>query len=130
MRISGTSIPVDDQRKALAFYTEVLGFEKHKDVPVGEHSWLTVVSPEGPEGIELLLEPNSHPAVKPFQAAMVADGIPWTSFAVDDCRAEHESLCAKGVRFLQPPVDHGPVVTAVLDDTCGNLIQICEEKPS
>lgn len=128
MRISGTSVPVDDQRHALKFYTEVLGFQKKVDVPVGDVAWLTVVSPDAPDGVELLLEPCGHPAVKPFRAALVEDGVPWTSFAVDDCHAEYEELCAKGVRFLQPPVDHGPVVTAVLDDTCGNLIQICEEK--
>jgi len=130
MRITATSVCVDDQRKALKFYTELLGFQKKRDVPVGDFAWLTVVSPEAPEGVELLLEPNAHPAVKPFQAAMVEDGIPWTSFAVDNCHAEYEKLSAKGVRFVQPPVDHGNVVTAVLDDTCGNLIQICEEKPT
>ena len=87
-----------------------------------------MVSPEEPDGVELLLEPDNHPAVKPFRDALVEDGIPVTSFAVDDVRAEYERLSAKGVRFLQPPVDHGTVVTAVLDDTCGNLVQICEEK--
>lgn len=130
MRINVTSVCVDDQRKALKFYTELLGFQKKRDVPLGDFAWLTVVSPDAPEGVELVLEPSAHPAVKPFQAAMVEDGIPWTSFAVDSCQAEYEKLCAKGVRFLQPPVDHGAVVTAVLDDTCGNLIQICEEKPT
>ena len=128
MRINVTSVFVDDQRKALRFYTEVLGFRKKTDVPVGEFAWLTVVSPETPDGVQLLLEPANHPAVKPFRDALVEDGIPVASFAVDDVRAEHERLSAKGVRFLQPPVDHGPVVTAVLDDTCGNLIQISEEK--
>ena len=128
MRINVTSVFVDDQQKALRFYTEVLGFQKKTDVPVGEFAWLTVVSPEEPDGVELLLEPDNHPAVKPFRDALVEDGIPVTSFAVDDVRAEHERLSAKGVRFLQPPVDHGTVVTAVLDDTCGNLIQICAEK--
>jgi len=128
MRINITSVFVDDQQKALRFYTEVLGFQKKREVPVGEFAWLTVVSPEEPDGVELLLEPDNHPAVKPFRDALVEDGIPVTSFAVDDVRAEHERLSAKGVRFLQPPVDHGPVVTAVLDDTCGNLIQISEEK--
>jgi catechol 2,3-dioxygenase-like lactoylglutathione lyase family enzyme len=128
MRINVTSVLVDDQQKALRFYTEVLGFQKKTEVPVGDFAWLTVVSPEEPDGVELLLEPANHPAVKPFRDALVGDGIPWTSFAVDDVRAEHERLSAKEVRFLQPPVDHGPVVTAVLDDTCGNLIQICEEK--
>ena len=128
MRINVTSVFVDDQQKALRFYTEVLGFQKKTDVPVGEFAWLTVVSPEEPDGVELLLEPDNHPAVKPFRDALVEDGIPVTSFAVDDVRAEYERLSAKGVRFLQPPVDHGIVVTAVLDDTCGNLVQISEEK--
>ncbi len=128
MRINVTGVFVDDQQKALRFYTEVLGFQKKTDVPVGEFAWLTVVSPEEPDGVELLLEPDNHPAVKPFRDALVEDGIPGASFAVDDVRAEYERLSAKGVRFLQPPVDHGTVVTAVLDDTCGNLVQICEEK--
>lgn len=126
MRINLASVPVDDQRKALRFYTEVLGFQKKTDVPLGDFAWLTVVSPEQPDGVELVLEPASHPAVKPFQDALVEDGIPWTSFAVLDVRAEYERLSAKGVRFLQPPVDYGTVVTAVLDDTCGNLIQIAQ----
>ena len=124
MRITLTSVLVDDQAKALAFYTDVLGFVKKNDVPVGEHRWLTVVSPEGPDGPELLLEPSEHPAAKPFKDALVADGIPFTSFAVDDVQAEFERLSAAGVRFTQEPTDMGPVTTAVLDDTCGNLIQI------
>jgi catechol 2,3-dioxygenase-like lactoylglutathione lyase family enzyme len=124
VRITLTSVLVDDQAKALAFYTDVLGFVKKNDVPVGEHRWLTVVSPEGPDGPELLLEPSEHPAAKPFKDALVADGIPFTSFAVDDVRAEFERLTAAGVRFTQEPADMGPVTTAVLDDTCGNLIQI------
>lgn len=128
MRINVTSVFVDDQREALRFYTEVLGFRKKEDVPLGEHAWLTVVSPEEPDGTELLLEPAVHPAVKPYRDALVEDGIPMASFAVDDVHAEHQRLTALGVRFLQPPVDHGPVVTAVLDDSCGNLIQICEKK--
>jgi catechol 2,3-dioxygenase-like lactoylglutathione lyase family enzyme len=116
---------VDDQDKALAFYTDVLGFVKKTEVPIGDrHRWLTVVSPEAPDGTELLLEPDEHPAAGPFKAALVADGIPFTSFAVEDCNAEHERLLALGVRFTQPPVVMGPVTTAVLDDTCGNLIQI------
>ena len=127
MKIHLTSVLVDDQEKALRFYTEVLGFEKKEDVPLGEHRWLTVTSPGDPGGTELLLEPDAHPAAGPFKEALVGDGIPWTSFAVDDVRAEYERLSAKGVRFLQPPVDHGVVVTAVLDDTCGNLIQIAQE---
>jgi len=124
VKIALTSVLVDDQEKALRFYTDVLGFEAKNDVPMGEHRWLTVVSPESPDGVELLLEPDGHPAVRPFKAALVADGIPFTSFAVDDVPAETERLKALGVRFTQEPLSMGPVTTAVLDDTCGNLIQI------
>jgi catechol 2,3-dioxygenase-like lactoylglutathione lyase family enzyme len=126
MRIHLSSIPVDEQEKALRFYTAVLGFEKKEEVPLGEHRWLTVVSPEEPDGTELVLEPDSHPAVKPFKAALVSDGIPFTSFAVTDIAAEFERLRALGVRFTQEPVAMGPVTTAVFDDTCGNLIQIAQ----
>jgi catechol 2,3-dioxygenase-like lactoylglutathione lyase family enzyme len=124
MRINLTSVLVDDQDQALAFYTDVLGFVKKTDLPAGEHRWLTVVSPEAPDGPELLLEPDAHPAAKPFKDALVADGMPYTSFAVDDVRAEFDRLRGLGVRFTQEPVEMGPVTTAVLDDTCGNLIQI------
>jgi catechol 2,3-dioxygenase-like lactoylglutathione lyase family enzyme len=124
VRINLASVLVDDQQKALRFYTEVLGFLKKTDIPMGEHSWLTVVSPEDPDGVELVLEPSEHPAVGPFKAAMVADGIPFTSFAVDDVHKEYERLRALGVTFTQPPTAMGPVTTAVLDDTCGNLVQI------
>ena len=124
MRINLASVLVDDQEKALRFYTEVLGFVKKTEVPLGEHRWLTVVSPEDPDGVELVLEPGDHPAVRPFKEALVADGIPFTSFAVADVNAEHERLLALGVRFTQAPLDMGTVTTAVLDDTCGNLIQI------
>lgn len=124
MKITVTSVLVDDQEKALRFYTEVLGFVKKRDVPLGDYSWLTVVSPEDPNGTELLLEPDAHPAVPPFKRALVADGIPFTQFAVDDVSAEYERLVSLGVRFTQPPADMGAVTTAVLDDTCGNLIQI------
>ena len=124
MRITTTSVLVDDQEKALRFYTDKLGFQKKTDLPAGEHRWLTVVSPEQPDGVELLLEPDEHPAAGPFKDALMADGMPWTSFSVEDVRAEYERLRAAGVRFVQDPVDMGPVVTAVLDDTCGNLIQI------
>ena len=124
MRISVTSVLVDDQEKALRFYTEVLGFEKKSDVPLGEYRWLSVVSPADPGGVELLLEPDAHPAARPFKEALVADGIPFTSFTVDDVTAEAARLRALGVVFTQPPTDLGPVTTAVLDDTCGNLIQI------
>ena len=128
LRINLASVMVDDQQQALRFYTEILGFRKKVDIPMGEHSWLTVVSPADPDGVQLVLEPAAHPAVPPFRSAIMADGIPWTSFAVDDVAAEHERLTALGVRFTQPPVDHGPVITAVLDDTCGNLIQLAQEK--
>ncbi len=124
MRINLTSVLVDDQAKALAFYTDVLGFTKKTDIPMGEHSWLTVVSPDDPDGVELVLEPDSHPAVGPFKHALVADGIPFTSFAVADVQAEYDRLTALGVTFTQPPTAMGPVTTAVFDDTCGNLIQI------
>jgi catechol 2,3-dioxygenase-like lactoylglutathione lyase family enzyme len=126
MRINVTSVFVDDQAKALAFYTDKLGFLKKTDVPAGEARWLTVVSPEAPDGVELLLEPNAHPAAQAYQQALVADGIPATSFAVDDVQAEFDRLSAAGVTFVQPPTAMGPVTTAVLDDTCGNLIQIAE----
>nr|BFD86652.1 VOC family protein [Streptomyces sp. Xyl84] len=128
MRIHLSSVFVDDQDKALRFYTEVLGFVKKTEVPLGEHRWLTVVSPEDPDGTELVLEPDSHPAVEPYRTALVADGIPLTSFAVDDVHAEFGRLRGLGVRFTQEPVETGPVVTAVLDDTCGNLIQIAQYK--
>ncbi|MEU9554208.1 VOC family protein [Streptomyces fumanus] len=125
MRIHITSVFVDDQEKALRFYTEVLGFVKKHDVPVGDTDrWLTVVSPEDPDGTELLLEPSGHPAVGPYRTALVQDGIPVTSFAVDDVPAEYERLRGLGVTFTQKPLEMGPVTTAVLDDTCGNLIQL------
>jgi catechol 2,3-dioxygenase-like lactoylglutathione lyase family enzyme len=128
MRIVVTSVLVDDQDKALRFYTDVLGFVKKTEVPLGAHRWLTVVSPDDPDGVELVLEPDEHPAVRPFKQAIVADGIPFTSFGVKDVNAEYKRLMAAGVRFTQPPVDLGPVATAVLDDTCGNLIQIAQMK--
>jgi catechol 2,3-dioxygenase-like lactoylglutathione lyase family enzyme len=124
MRINLTSVLVDDQDKALRFYTEVLGFEKKTEIPLGEHRWLTVVSPEDPGGVELVLEPDEHPAAKVFKDALVADGIPFTSFAVNDVHAETARLRALGVIFTQEPLQMGPVTTAVLDDTCGNLVQI------
>ena len=124
MRIYVTSVFVDDQKKALEFYTNILGFQKKTDIPLGEASWLTVVSPAQPDGTELLLEPSDHPAVKPYKNALVEDGIPAASFAVDDVQAEFDRLRAKGVRFTQEPTEIGGVTTAVFDDTCGNLIQI------
>jgi catechol 2,3-dioxygenase-like lactoylglutathione lyase family enzyme len=126
MRINLTSVLVDDQDKALRFYTEVLGFEKKTEVPLGEHRWLTVVSPDDPDGTELVLEPDAHPAAGPFKSALVEDGIPFTSFAVEDVHSEYERLSSLGVRFTQEPLAMGPVTTAVLDDTCGNLIQIAQ----
>lgn len=122
MRIELTSIHVDDQDKALAFYTEVLGFVKKHDFPVGEFKWLTVVSPEGPDGIELLLEPNDNPAAQAYQQALFEQGIPHAAFAVDDIQAEHERLKGLGVVFAMEPVEAGPVMQAMLDDTCGNRI--------
>ncbi|BBZ11155.1 VOC family protein [Mycobacterium branderi] len=127
MRINLTSVLVDDQDKALRFYTQVLGFKQKTDVPLGEHRWITVVSPEDPNGTELILEPDEHPAVKPFKKALVTDGIPFTSFAVEDVGAEYERLRGLGVRFTQEPTNMGSVTTAVLDDTCGNLIQIAHQ---
>ncbi|MFF5437848.1 VOC family protein [Streptomyces achromogenes] len=124
MKIHLTNVFVDDQDKALRFYTEVLGFVKKHDVPLGEDRWLTVVSPEDPHGTELLLEPSGHPAVRPYKTALVEDGIPAASFAVDDVRAEFDRLRRLGVRFTQEPLETGSVTTAVLDDTCGNLIQL------
>lgn len=124
MRINVTSVFVDDQDKALAFYTDRLGFVKKTDLPAGEHRWLTVVSPDAPDGVELVLEPDEHPAAKTFKEALVADGMPFTSFAVEDVQIEFDRLSAAGVTFVQPPTQMGPVTTAVFDDTCGNLIQI------
>jgi catechol 2,3-dioxygenase-like lactoylglutathione lyase family enzyme len=124
MRITMASVLVDDQEKALRFYTDVLGFVKKTEFPVGEHRWLTVVSPEDPDGVELALEPDEHPAAKPFKEALAADGIPYTSFAVADVHAEFDRLKNLGVTFTQEPVAMGAMTTAVLDDTCGNLIMI------
>ena len=127
MRIVVTSVFVEDQEEALGFYTEILGFRKEKDVPLGDDRWLTVISPEEPEGVELLLEPSGHPAVKPFKRALVEDGIPFTSFGVEDVDAEHVRLEGLGVKFTQPPTTFGDVTTAVFDDTCGNLVQIVQK---
>lgn len=126
MKIVVTSVYVDDQDKALEFYTTKLGFIKKAEVPLGKMRWLTVVSPEAPDGPELLLEPDSHPAVGPYKQALVQDGIPSASFAVADVRSQYDRLRAAGVTFTQPPVAMGPVTTAVLEDTCGNLIQLAQ----
>lgn len=125
MRIQTMSIFVDDQERAHAFYTEVLGFEISADVPVGEHRWLTVRAPGG-AGPDLLLEPKGHPAVIPFTAALHADGIPFCQLGVDDLDAEHARLTAQGVHFTVMPMDAGPVRVAVFDDTCGNLLQLVQ----
>ena len=127
MRINLASVMVDDQDKALKFYTEVLGFVKKVEIPMGEHRWLTVVSPEDADGTQLVLEPDSHPAAGPFKRALMEDGIPFTSFAVDDVQAEFDRLKGLGVTFTQEPTAMGPVTTAVFDDTCGNLIQIAQQ---
>lgn len=127
MRIVVTHVFVDDQDKALKFYTEVLGFKKKTDIPMGHARWLTVVSPDDLNGTELLLEPDIHPAVGPFKHAIASDGIPATMFGVADVQGEYDRLVALGVRLTQPPVKMGPVTTAVLDDTCGNLIQIAHK---
>jgi len=126
MRIVVTSVLVDDQAKAHGFYTNVLGFTTKNDIDLGEARWLTVVSPQDPDGTELLLEPDAHPAAKPFKDALVEDGIPYASFGVDDVQAEFERLTGLGVTFTQPPTKMGPTTTAVFDDTCGNLIQIAQ----
>ena len=124
MKITVTSVFVDDQSKALDFYTSTLGFVVKTDVPAGAYRWLTVVPAEDPNGVELLLEPSDHPAVQPFKDALVADGIPAAQFAVDDVELEHARLLGLGVTFTQPPTAMGPYTTAVFDDTCGNLLQI------
>jgi catechol 2,3-dioxygenase-like lactoylglutathione lyase family enzyme len=124
MRIRLTSIMVDDQEKALRFYTDVLDFEKKRDIPVGEYRWITVTSPEGPDDLELALEPNANPAGKAFQTAMFAQGIPVAAFEVDDIAGEFKRLTGHGVVFTTEPTPAGPIKLAVFADTCGNLIQI------
>jgi len=124
MKIVLTSVLVDDQNKALAFYTDILGFIKKHDIAMGASRWLTVVSPEAPDGPELLLEPDHHPAARTFKNALVEDGIPLASFGVSDAQKEYERLDRLGVQFTQKPAKMGSVTTAVFDDTCGNLIQI------
>ena len=126
LKIVVTSVLVDDQAKALAFYRDVLGFELKFDVPTGQYRWLTLTSPGDPDGVQLLLEPDAHPAAKPWKDALVADGIPCTQFGVDDIHAEYARLSQAGVRFTQPPTPMGPVTTAVFDDTCGNLVQMAQ----
>jgi len=126
MKIILTSVIVDDQDKALKFYTEVLGFVKKNDIPMGEARWLTVVSPEGPDGVELLLEPMGFPPARTYQKALFEAGIPLTSFAVDDIQKEYERMKKLGVAFKSAPTKMGPVTIAVFEDTCGNLIQMAQ----
>ena len=124
MKIALTSVMVDDQDRALAFYTGRLGFLTKQDIPMGQYRWITVVSPEAPDGVELVLEPNAHPAGRAFQEAMFADGLPVATFAVADVHGEYARLRAEGVVFRKAPTQMGPVVIAVLDDTCGNVVQL------
>ncbi|GGO65006.1 VOC family protein [Bowmanella pacifica] len=127
IKIYVTSVPVEDQGKALDFYTKILGFIKKKDIPLGEHKWLTVVSPGEQSGVELLLEPMAFEPAKLYQRSLKEAGIPWTSFAVDDIGKEYQRLCNLGVQFSIAPRQAGPVMIAVLDDTCGNYIQLMQE---
>jgi len=126
VKLQTVSIFVDDQQRALDFYTGRLGFEVSADIPMGEHRWLTVVDPQNPSGTQLSLEPKDHPAVRPFTDALVSDGIPFCVLGVDDVRAEYDRLVALGETFTQPPTAMGPVIVAVLDDTCGNLLQLAQ----
>ncbi|MEP3654637.1 MAG: VOC family protein [Litorimonas sp.] len=128
MKMYIKSVMVDDQAKALSFYTDILGFSVKHNIPMGEHSWITLTSPEEPDGVELALEPNAYPAAADFQAKLMSDGIPWTSFRVESVEAEHTRLTEKGVEFTQAPTAAGDYVLATFNDTCGNLIQIIEFK--
>lgn len=128
MKLQTVSIFVDDQQQAVDFYTDKLGFRVTADVPMGEHRWLTVRLGDSPDATEVSLEPKGHPAVAPFTDALAADGIPFCMLGVDDIQSEYERLTSAGVAFIQPPTDSGPVVTAVFDDTCGNLIQLAQFK--
>ncbi|WP_104179202.1 VOC family protein [Arthrobacter sp. B0490] len=126
MKLEAVSIFVDDQQRAVDFYTGRLGFAVSADIPMGEHRWLTVIDPDRPEAPQISLEPKGHPAVAPFTEALIADGIPFCVLGVDDVRAEYDRLSALGVTFTQPPTEMGPVIVAVLDDTVGNLLQLAQ----
>ena len=131
MIIGGTGVVVDDQEKALQFYTKTLGFQLKRDMPLGNPEgdrWLTVVSPERPDGVELLLEPNRNPISLTYQQGLMDQGFPSIIFGVDDAQAEYERLSGLGVEFTMPPSDIGPAIMAIFNDTCGNLIQILQEK--
>ncbi len=127
MKIKLTSVFVEDQEKALRFYTDILGFVKKQDIPVGDFRWLTVVSAEGPDDVELLLEPNDNPAASAYQQALIEQGIPLAAFAVDDIQVEYERLKGLGVTFRSEPLAAGPTMMTMFEDTCGNLIQIYQE---
>ena len=127
MKLTASQIFVDDQQKALDFYTQILGFKKKEDIPLGTHRWLTIISSEDPN-VEILLEPSDHQAVKPFKKALVKDNIPYKSFTVENLQEKYKQLLEKKVKFTTPPTDTGTVILAVFDDTCGNLIQIIEHK--
>jgi catechol 2,3-dioxygenase-like lactoylglutathione lyase family enzyme len=129
MKIKLTSVLVDDQEKGLRFYTDVLGFKKKHDIPVGAYRWITVVSPDGPPDVELALEPNANPAARTFQKAMFDQGIPVASFEVDDLEVDFKRLRQRGVAFVREPAHAGPVRIAVFADTCGNLIQLHQPAP-
>lgn len=126
MKLQTVSIFVDDQQRALDFYTSRLGFTVTADIPLGEFRWLTVVDPDRPDGTQISLEPKGHPAVVPFTDALIADGIPFCILGVDDVQAEYDRLVSLGETFTQPPTPMGPVIVAVLDDTCGNLLQLAQ----
>jgi len=126
VKLQTVSIFVDDQQRAVEFYTERLGFAVTADIPMGEHRWLTVVDPDRPDGTQISLEPKGHPAAATFTDALIADGIPYCVLGVDDVQAEYDRLIALGETFTQPPTAMGPVIVAVLDDTCGNLLQLAQ----
>lgn len=126
MKLQTVSIFVDDQQRAVDFYTSRLGFRVTADIPMGEHRWLTIVDADRPDGTQISLEPKDHPAAQAFTGALIADGIPYCVLGVDDVQAEYDRLTALGETFTQPPTEMGPVITAVLDDTCGNLLQLAQ----
>jgi len=128
MKVKLSSVIVDDQEKALLFYTGVLGFEKRNDIPMGDARWLTVVSPEAPDEVELLLEPGGNAAARAYQHALFSQGIPLTAFAVENIRNEYERMKKLGVVFRGEPQQMGPTAVAVFEDTCGNLIQLYQVK--
>jgi predicted enzyme related to lactoylglutathione lyase len=129
MKVAIDSVWINDQDKALKFYTEVLGFEKKLDIPVGKYRWLTVIAPEDPDGPQILLEPDENPATQAFKKSLREQGIPVRAFATDDVKKEYERLSGLGVKFTMKPRKMGPATIAVFDDTCGNLIQLAQYNP-